>query len=414
LLFVATYQWNGLRIEDEAIETLAAAENRGALAEDGRWQLVVWLVEKKRFGEALPLSAKLVAERPDTLHYSTMNITVLHWLGRDADALALLDATEKRFREHDVWNENTIATLASTCLQCEFFERSVAYYEEAIPLHQRTRPNRGVGGGTLSSYYGQMARAYIGLGQVDPAVDAASAAVVSWGASHSNRQGAIQSLRSVLDGIEDLDGFVSRRDKEVAASGLDAPLIRKLLGQVYLSRRQAQRAIVQLSLAAQLQSVDPETYVSLVQAYDMRGDDEGACRVLVEAIDGSPQQLDLYSDLARRLARRGQRDEAERAWTGVVEALPEEAESHRALAQHRESEGRHAEAIVQWRQVVRVRTDEPEGWLALARAQIQLRRFGPARETLDHVLKTEWDRRFGDVQRQAGRLLDNIPVQPPR
>ena len=234
------------------------------------------------------------------------------------------------------------------------------------------------------------------------------------GRTHNNRQNAIQSLRKVLEGIEDMNAYVARRDREVATTGLDAPVIRKLLGQVYLARRDAVRAIAQLEMARQLQPVDDETHAALVQAYDMLGDDEGVCRVLVDAIDGSPQQLDLYRNLAERLDRRGMRDEAERAWTGMVEVQPNEADSHRLLAQHREHQGRHADAIVHWRQVVRVRSDEPEGWLALARAQICERRFEPARETLDHVMKTEWDRRFGDVRRRAGRMLNDLPVRPPR
>ena len=93
LLFVASYLWNGLRLKGEAIDTLAAAETRGVLNENGRWQLVNWLVDLARFDEALPLVAKLVEQRPDTLHYRTMNMTVLHRLGRDPEAIALLDAT---------------------------------------------------------------------------------------------------------------------------------------------------------------------------------------------------------------------------------------------------------------------------------------------------------------------------------
>ena len=42
-----------------------------------------------------------------------------------------------------------------SCLENALFAQSVAYYEELIPLHQRTHPRRGIGNGTLSSYYAQ-------------------------------------------------------------------------------------------------------------------------------------------------------------------------------------------------------------------------------------------------------------------
>ena len=125
------------------------------------------------------LRPELTTDRPDRLVYRTLKITALHQVGRDADAIAYLDATEQHFKKLDSFNEQTIASLAQTCLGCMFHERSAVYYEEVIPLHQRTHRNRGVGGGTLSTYYGQLAQAYIGLGKVDRAVDAASAAVVS-------------------------------------------------------------------------------------------------------------------------------------------------------------------------------------------------------------------------------------------
>jgi hypothetical protein len=74
-----------------------------------------------------------------------------------------------------------MASLASSCLENNLYAQAVAYYDEVIPLHQRTHARRGIGNGVLASYYAGAARAFSGLGKTKEAVDRASGAVVSWG-----------------------------------------------------------------------------------------------------------------------------------------------------------------------------------------------------------------------------------------
>ena len=108
-------------------------------------------------------------------------------------------------------------------------------------------------------YYGQIAQAYIAIGEADQAVDAASAAVVSWGRTNHNRQIALSALQSVIAGIQDLDAYVARRHKQIEETGLDAPVIRKAIGRFYLARREADKAIPQLLAARQLQVNDAQS-----------------------------------------------------------------------------------------------------------------------------------------------------------
>ncbi|HET6202452.1 MAG TPA: VIT domain-containing protein [Planctomycetota bacterium] len=406
LLHAAEYLWSGLELRARAIETLLAAERRGRLSEEGRHRLVTWLHEEKRYGDSLPLLDSLALLRPDRLEYRILKIRALHEVGRDRDAIAFLDETERRFKDQNAWNEPVIATLARTCLEGGLHERSALYFEEVVPLHQRTQPNRGVGQGTLSSYLGMLAQAYIGTGKVEKAVDAASAAVVSWGPSLENRSHALQALRSVIERIPDLDAYAARREAQVKEAGLDAPVLRKAIGLVYLARKERAKAVPQLLVARDLQPNDPEVHAALLAAYDGLAKKEDACLALFESIRSSPMNLDLYEELGKRLGALGDPEGAERAWTGTVEAQPNEAESHRRLALHRENQRLFAEAVEQWRQVVRARTNEPEGWLALARAQVRAGDKEGAKETLRRILQTKWEDRFGDVGAQAVRILE--------
>ena len=80
-----------------------------------------------------------------------------------------------------------MASLADSAVECKLYPRAVAILGELIPLHQRTQPNRGVGNGTLSRYYQQLAAANSALGQTTEAIDAASAAIVGWGGNVNGR-----------------------------------------------------------------------------------------------------------------------------------------------------------------------------------------------------------------------------------
>jgi len=403
VLHTAKYLWSGLRENDRAINALFAADARGKLREQGRWQLVVWLHDRLRWKASLPQLEKLLADRPDHRTYLVAYIRALHESGRDEDSRARLDAAEKRFKELGQWNELILRDLARVAGVCRFHVRAVKYYEELIPLHQRTHRNRGVGSGRLSNYYGGLSRSYLALGQDDKAIDAASAAVVSWGRTHRSRTRAIASLLAILSSLKDLDGYAKRYDERVAKTGLDAPLIRKGMGAAYLGRKQPGMAIPQLLSARDLQPNDAEVHQHLLKAYDAMGDAEKAIGALMDSIRMSPLNLNLYAELGTRLEKRAQKAEAERAWTTLVEVLPNEAASHRRLAQYREQRGNHAAAVAQWRQVVRVRTNESDGWLRLAGAQIAAGDKVGARETLRHVMTTKWT--AGDAHRKAEALL---------
>ena len=409
VVFAANYLWGGLNERSAAVDALAALHEKGRLHESGRWQLARWYQESRDWKPAIPLLEGLIEERQDRLDYR-LALVAVHFGNRDKDAAhTLLRATTERWKEKKWWNESSMASLAKAAFEARFYEEAAAWYEEAVRANERGGASHWNWRHTRSTYYGFLAKAHARLGNVDQAIDAASAAVVTWGSSQNQRKEALKALHRVVAGIEDLTGYVKRWDAKVAETGLDAPLIRKEIGIVFLERGEPKNAIAQLELARELAPLDDEVHARLLDAFDRAGDRTGALAALRASIRMSPMSLELYSRLASRLARGGDERGAERAYTSLVEVRPNEAESHRQLAKVREGQKRFGEAVVQWRQVVRVRTDEPAGWLGLATAQIHAGDLEGAKKTLDHVETATWDARFPDVGSKARtlrRLLD--------
>ena len=408
VLYIANYAWGGLRKRTRAIEMLEDAYKRKILDENGQGTLLRYLESEKQYNRAIEILIHLVEWRPDNLNYRTRLMRLYRRVEDLKKLIALLDQTEKHLRENNHWNETALSALGTVCVDTNLWERAIPYYNELIPLHQRTHANRGIGNGTLSSYYNYLSRAHSSLGNTVEAVEAASGAIVSWGSTHSNRKSAIQSLYRVLADSKDLDAYIQHLEKDVAESGLENPIIRKAVGQVLLQRKnRPMDAIHHLQIAVELQPNDLETHQFLIQAYDKVEAPEKALQQIFTAARLNRRDFKLYQDLADRFEKLEKPILAERSRTSIVEALPSEAESHQLLAQIRQKQDRWADATSHWKQVAEIRALEPTGLLNLAKAQLQLDRKEEARKTIDKLLAKEWPPRFGNVHGQAQRLLRN-------
>jgi len=409
--YIANYFFHGLGRRGRAIEVLFEAYGRELLDESGQSTLADYLHQTGRYQESIPVLQKLVKLRPDNLNYRVRLMHAYFRSGKEPQLLALLKATDAFFHEKKRWNEGTIATLAQSCLSNQLYEQCAAYYKEVIPLHQRSRRNRGIGGGTLSTYYRNLSQAHQNLGRTADAVEAAAGAIVSWGSRHDNRRYAIQALRDVLAYARDLDNYVKQLDKQVEETGLENPVVRKAIGQVYLSKNQFVEAARNLRLAIEVQPNDPETHQALIQVYDKQQDEDGAMKQLLASARLSRRNIQLYKELGARFQKAELAAAAERAYTTTVEMLPNESESHTMLAEIRQQQERWDEAIVHWQQVARIRALEPTGLLKLAAAQIHQMRWGEAKESVDMLLEKTWPSRFGDVHAKARKLLQQVEAE---
>lgn len=428
VLYIAEYLYRGLHRYDRAIEILKIAYDERILDEDGRSRLVNYLQGQNRYSESIAILRPLIELRPDDLSYRTRLMRAFYQMKKHAALLEVLEQTDEFFHQDSRWTEYVLSELADACLQNELFRQAAAYYDELIPRHQRTQPDRGIGEGTLSDYYRGQAEAYAGLGQTDAAVEAACGAIIAWGPQHENRRDAVEVLRDVLHQAADLDAYVKQLDQQTAKSGLDKPIVRKAIGQVYRERDEPRKAIEQLQLAVALQPHDAETHQELRECYQRLGDRAGLIRQLLASVQLRRRDIDLYKELGDQFSAgrpAGQVDAndpfashdgpspdpaaAERAYTSLVEVLPNEAESHVLLAEIRQRQGRWQEAVAHWRRVSQLRVLEPTGLLGLTEALIHQARWSDARESLQQLRSTSWPIRFSNIDSKIRQLERQIP-----
>jgi len=396
VVHIADYIWS-LEYRTRAIEILLQAEDRGVLDLNGQLKLVEYLRHEKRYPETIPLLVKLSKRYPDGMTYRAHLIEAYHFAKRPEQARQTLQTAEEHFHAGGRWTESNIATLAHSLLIAEMPQRASELFQEAITLRIRAVNNRTLNDQTLSSWYQQLARTYAKLNNTALAVEAASGAIMCWGATHQNRTEAMSTLEQVLSQAAALPDYIKQLDAETAKTGRDSPLLRKQLGKVMQSRGKYEEAVAQFQLAKELQPNDREIYERLLQCFDALQRPEEGTRVLLAQLDMNRHDLKLYEQLAERLKK----DEAlsERALTNIIEAAPNEAENHQALAKIREKQQRWDEAIQHWQEVSELRRLEPTGLLGLAAAQIHSKNLEAARKTIDQLRKTEWPTRFNEVMR---------------
>ena len=412
--YIAEYLYQGLNHHDRAIEILLDAWQRQLLDENAQSRLVNYLHERNRHGESIPVLLPMVEKWLGNIQYRVWLLHAYFRTNQPGRLRALLTETDAYFHKDDRWTEHVMAALGQSCLENQLFAESVKYYGEAIPLHQRTQPNRGIGNGTLSQYFSNLAQAHTGLKQTDKAVEAAFSAIVSWGPRHNNRSNALNVLRQILKSSGDLDAYVGRLDKKEKEDGQYNAVVHKAVGQVYLDQQKYDKAIAQLALAAELQPNDTETHQALVSAYAAKGDKAGVVRQLLDSLQLSRRDLNLYRDLGQRYLEMEKPAEAERAWTSMVEMLPNESEGHTALAELRQQQNRWDDAIEHWRQVARIRALEPTGLLKLAAAEIHQKRWRDADATLRKLEARQWPTRFGNAEHETRQMRQQVAPQLPK
>jgi Flp pilus assembly protein TadD len=404
--YIASYIYSDLGNRDDAIAILLAANGDKLLDEGGQVQLVNYLHEQHRHGESIALLQGLTERRPENIQYRVLLMNAYFHTNRFAELKGTLDQTDQYFHEKgkNRWTEDVMAAVAQGCLDNHLYEQSVKYYNELIDRYQKSRGGRAIGDGALSQYYRNLGEAYSGLKKTAEAVDAVCGAIVCWGPRDDGRKSALAQLQHVLFESPDTDAYAADLDKQASESGQDKPLVRKALGQAYVTKGQYDKAIVQLNLACQLQPNDAETLKALLVCYDQQGDKQGAIRQVLQSLQLSRRDMSIYKDLGERLTAVDRPKEAERAYTSIVEMLPAESESYQLLAEIRQRQDRWDEAIAQWDRVARLRALEPGGLLGLAAAQIHQKQWDKAADSLAQLRTRSWPRRFNDVQEKTRQL----------
>ena len=405
---VCQYLWHGLGELKRAIELLKARDAAGKLSRAGRELLAGYLFHAKRHAEAIPVYSKLIAERPDHLSHRLHLARCLHHTGQVKAADAAIAAAVAMLKEQKAWQEHGVIAVGRTCLQTARHELAAELIGDAIKLRTRGRSNRGVGDGTLGTYYQDLARARAGLGDTIGAVDAAAGAIVAWGGHRAQRQQALANLEKILREAKDLGKYLDHLDREVKQTGLENPLLRRTIGKVLFDRREVAAARDQLVLALEAQVTDEVTHRLLIKCYDRLRDPAAAARQLLALARVKGHDPQIYVELGDRLHKAGDGKAAERAYTTLVEQQPNEAAAQSALARVRERQRSYGEAAVHWAQCVRVRSDEPEGYIGLARTLIQAGQRAEAQKHIQTLRTREWDPRFESTVKSGIRSLERL------
>ncbi|QDT33419.1 VIT domain-containing protein [Thalassoglobus polymorphus] len=409
IFYVANYLNNGLSLHSRAIEILMDAKRRGLLDDSGTRTLVRFLHAQKMYLKSIPLLTELIENSPRDMSLRVLLLRSYHYTAKTDEVQTLLTETDALFHADNLWTEANIIQLARVCVEIGHLQEGIGYLEEAINLHQRTAPNRGVGDGVLSEYYAELGAAYGRAGNTEKAVDAAAAAIVSWGPRHDQRRYAVDNLNAVIASARDIDDYIQLLNTKAKRTGEDSPIIRKAIGMRFFKEKKYKAAIEQFQLANELSPYDREVHEGLLNSFDKLNDSQGAIKQLLGQIDFDRHHLQLYVDLANRV--KVDPNLAERAATSIVESAPNEAESHEELAKFRESQSRWESAISHWERVAELRKLEPTGLLGLANAQVQARKWADAKATLRKLQRTEWPARFNTVNNQTRELDRRIKSQ---
>ncbi|MFL5340111.1 MAG: VIT domain-containing protein [Gemmataceae bacterium] len=402
--YIADYFYNGLSNSGRAIEMLFAAHEKKLLDEGGISQLVQYLRNTNRHQEAVALLEPLVNQHAGNLQYRVWLMNSYHHTRQPQKVLALLKDTEAYFHKDDRWSEGVAGQLGYSTLENDLWPQSVEYYNEAIQLRQRASANRGVGDGVLAEYYSQQAQGYSRLGKTAEAVDAASGAIVAWPANHTSRTAYLERLKQVLTQAGDLDAYVAQLDAKEKQEGQGSPVVRKAVAGAYFARNQFDKALVQYRAAAELQPEDAETHAQLVACYDKLGDKAGAARQILESVQLSRRNVKLYEDLGNRYQAMSDFKDAERAYTSIVEMQASEADARQLMAEIRQKQERWEEAAEQWEQAAKLRALEPTGLIGLAKAQLHLKQYDKAHETIQKLERHAWPARFDAVKPEIHQL----------
>ncbi len=404
---VADYLANGLQDETAAIKVLQQGLAADLLTDDGQRRLVTLLMAARRHKEAYKPLARLVKLHPTDVELRGRWVEVVGKVKGQKAAASELAVARKVLEQSVQWSPWTAAALAQYALQGGLAPQADDLFGEAIVLHRRLYPNQS-GDGTLAEYYRSQALVRSQLGRTVAAVDAAASAVVAWGNDQYSRGNALTTLRQVIVDARDLGQLVDHVDAEAKASGLENPLLRRTMAQVFLDRRECDLALGQLD---PLLGIDPDP-VALhglrAQAFDCLKQPQAANAALAEQILAAPLELARYRTLADRLAEGGEDAWSRRVLTGMVEVLPGEPHSHRALAEAFGHSGDTKAAIVQWEHVVRLKAEDPDGYLQLARALAEDGQLLPAGKVIAKVLATQWHPDFGYIVEQAKEFLGEL------
>ena len=390
---VANFLYLGLGFKDRCIEILIDSEKRGIISENGLSELVSYLQSEKRYKESVTYSEKLVSQHPINFAHRRLMFNAYYETKQEEKLAEALVKTETQFRKYQRWYSGYVDQLASLCLQFKYYKKCAELYDESIK-YKRKLGGQWLNKGQLSYLYRSQAIAYSYLNMTDEAVEAACGAIVNWGNSYGNRQGAFSELTRVLNKAQDLDIFIQKFEAKAKEENQGNPVLRKALAMVFKDKQEWDQCRYHALESLRDQPHDKIVHEMVIESCDQLGDKEGAVKHLYSFIKSFRRDLELYKSLAMRLSDLGREEEAKRAETTLIELFNNESESHFMYAFMLQDQNDYESALFHWRRVHEIRSLEPTGLIGMIRAQLHLKKWNEAKGALKELENTKWPERF--------------------
>ena len=174
----------------------------------------------------------------------------------------------------------------------------------------------------------------------------------------------------------------------------------RVLGLVYAARAGARggagqedvgRAITHLERARNPVSPDAGLYLTLGRLYVSTREADKAIDVLNEVLEVEPQFTEALVLLAQAHESRGEWGEAAAVYERAVMWSPQRTRYRRQLANALVNAGQAERALEVLRELVRVRTDDVGGWYGLSDLELELRNYDAAEAAARRVIELEPD-----------------------
>ncbi|MFP4029498.1 MAG: VIT domain-containing protein [Candidatus Brocadiia bacterium] len=385
--------------------------------------------------------------------YLQNRVECLYKLNRRKEARA---AAEKLLQRPEVRQNYSgyLGNLASYCQNARdhTMEVKVRKLQLQVLFLQSRRRNRSLDAGSAAQVYRALAQAYAGQGKIEEAVESCVRGLQivnrnqhSWYYTRLRRS-LIEILKGGVDG--GVDAAVRFYEEKLLPEG-EIPQLRVAFGMAYREANKEEKALEQLSIAAELLPKDTKLRRMVIQGYKNLDNPDEVEKAYLAWARLDPQNIQIYRELGQLYESQNRPDDAMKAYATMAEVRPREAEGHRAYGRILADKGELEEAIVQYvtarkyrptafdiarelaelyRRADRVQQidelwedgekacrsamedlpDDPLPWLALARFLKAQGREDEAREQCHRILRRHWPRFGGETRSEARQILQTL------
>lgn len=281
---------------------------------------------------------------------SYVDAVVLNGLDKNDQAIAKLNIALKKDPKFSL----AYSFKGDIYQQQKKYAKSAASYEKAVAIN-------------AWSFHDSfnLAKVYQAMQKYDSAIKSYSRAIeLEPGNFQANLNNA-QCYHEIKDDDKALE--YAKIAEQVAST--DSLELRKLLGDIYASRKDNQLAIASYKKVLEADSSNPQTMLSLAKVYLKTELNEPAKQLLVAASELQPQNSDTYKYLGYCLLKLGKLDEAVENYSKAVDINNLDWDAHRGLGvafilQAKNTGGLmdldlKAKAVKQWQKSLDIKPDQP-------------------------------------------------------